>query len=81
MAYMEIANRIRSAAVNGDNSRATVDFIRENLQVSLKLPIIHIPLGKLAFAALCMLGEENKDDDEDVQYLIELLESERTGTV
>lgn len=81
MNYMEIANRIRLAAVNQDNSRATVDFIRENLQVSFKLPIIHIQLGKLAFAALCMLGEEKQDDDEDVNYLIEQLESERMALV
>jgi hypothetical protein len=54
-----------------------VDFIRENLQVSFNLPIMHIPIGKLGFTALCMLGKEKVDDDEDVLYLIEQLEKER----
>ncbi|OFK57061.1 hypothetical protein HMPREF2811_06790 [Globicatella sp. HMSC072A10] len=66
--------KIKDIVKKRDTSTASINFLKSQLENDSKFPIIHIPIWKMAKAALSILEEDSYDGkDEEINYLIELL--------
>lgn len=66
--------KIKDIVKKRDTSTASINFLKLQLENDSKFPIIHIPIWKMAKAALSILEEDSYDGkDEEINYLIELL--------
>ena len=80
MREMDIANLIKHAAISGDDSPATLAFIKNHLDDNYVMPITKVTVGEVAEAALQILGVINEPPKSDnVKYLVSVISDERNG--